>query len=244
MNADIGPSQRRLAVAARAPGLERTAARCSSRRSSPDLAASSSPTARALARLGLTTGSDRTGWRRPTKRSIDVGPALARRVGRRRCCRPPSADYPPLLRESPDAPAVLYVRGDVRILGEPQLAMVGSRNPTAGGRATAREFAAFFARAGHHHHQWTRARHRRRLPRRCAAMRRSHRRRARLRARPDLPARESGARGTHRRQRRAGLGISAGHAAAAGALSAAQSHHRGPEPWHPGGRGGAAIRAR
>ena len=31
---------------------------------------------------------------------------------------------------------------------EPQLAMVGSRNPTAGGRATAREFASFFARAG------------------------------------------------------------------------------------------------
>jgi DNA processing protein len=53
-----------------------------------------------------------------------------------------------LLRESPDAPGVLYVRGDVRILSEPQLAMVGSRNPTAGGRATAREFAMFFANAG------------------------------------------------------------------------------------------------
>ena len=35
-----------------------------------------------------------------------------------------------------------------RCLDEPQLAMVGSRNPTAGGRATAREFAACFARAG------------------------------------------------------------------------------------------------
>ena len=30
----------------------------------------------------------------------------------------------------------------------PQLAMVGSRNPTAGGKSTAREFAAWFARAG------------------------------------------------------------------------------------------------
>jgi DNA processing protein len=59
-----------------------------------------------------------------------------------------SPDYPALLRESPDAPAVLHVRGDLRVLAEPQLAMVGSRNPTAGGRATAREFAAFFARAG------------------------------------------------------------------------------------------------
>src|SRR5689334_23204657 len=39
-------------------------------------------------------------------------------------------EYPAMLRESPDAPAVLYVRGDVRVLSEPQLAMVGSRNPT------------------------------------------------------------------------------------------------------------------
>jgi DNA processing protein len=59
-----------------------------------------------------------------------------------------SPDYPTLLLESPDAPAVLFVRGDIRILAEPQLAMVGSRNPTAGGRATARDFATFFARAG------------------------------------------------------------------------------------------------
>lgn len=59
-----------------------------------------------------------------------------------------SADYPSLLRESPDAPAVLYVQGNLRVLNEPQLSMVGSRNPTAGGRATAREFASFFARAG------------------------------------------------------------------------------------------------
>jgi DNA processing protein len=56
--------------------------------------------------------------------------------------------YPRLLRESPDAPAVLYVRGDVAVLGEPQIAMVGSRSCTAGGRDTAREFAGWFARAG------------------------------------------------------------------------------------------------
>src|SRR3954468_9768408 len=59
-----------------------------------------------------------------------------------------SADYPELLRQSPDAPAVLYVRGDRKALLDPQLAMVGSRNPTAGGRSTAREFASSFARAG------------------------------------------------------------------------------------------------
>ena len=43
---------------------------------------------------------------------------------------------------------MLFVRGNVSALADPQLAMVGSRNPTAGGRATARDFAAFFARAG------------------------------------------------------------------------------------------------
>ena len=43
---------------------------------------------------------------------------------------------------------MLYVRGDVLCLSDPQLAMVGSRNPTAGGKSTAREFAAHFARAG------------------------------------------------------------------------------------------------
>jgi DNA processing protein len=62
------------------------------------------------------------------------------------CARDPA--YPPLLRESPDAPAVLYVLGRPDALSEPQIAMVGSRKPTSGGRATAREFAAWFARAG------------------------------------------------------------------------------------------------
>ena len=43
---------------------------------------------------------------------------------------------------------MLYVRGDPAVLAEPQLAMVGSRNPTAAGRETARAFAGAFARAG------------------------------------------------------------------------------------------------
>jgi len=57
-------------------------------------------------------------------------------------------EYPPLLREISGAPAALYVLGSVRSLAAAQLAMVGSRNPTAGGRSTAHEFAAWFARAG------------------------------------------------------------------------------------------------
>lgn len=56
--------------------------------------------------------------------------------------------YPPALRLFPGMPAVLWLRGDATALATPQLAMVGSRNPTALGASTAREFAAWFARAG------------------------------------------------------------------------------------------------
>jgi DNA processing protein len=59
-----------------------------------------------------------------------------------------SPAYPPLLAQIADAPAVLYVRGDPAALAAPQLAMVGSRSPTASGRRTAQAFAAFLAQAG------------------------------------------------------------------------------------------------
>ncbi len=59
------------------------------------------------------------------------------------------ADYPPLLREISDPPAVLFVSGDRRCLSRPQLAVVGSRNPTAGGVQNASAFAAHLARAGY-----------------------------------------------------------------------------------------------
>ncbi|HEV7633578.1 MAG TPA: DNA-processing protein DprA [Steroidobacteraceae bacterium] len=58
------------------------------------------------------------------------------------------AAFPPQLKEISHAPAVLYGLGKVAALVTPQLAMVGSRNPTAAGRRTAREFAAHFAQAG------------------------------------------------------------------------------------------------
>jgi DNA processing protein len=56
--------------------------------------------------------------------------------------------YPPLLRETADPPALLYVRGDPALLAQPQLAVVGSRNPTPGGCDNARAFAAALGRAG------------------------------------------------------------------------------------------------
>ena len=59
-----------------------------------------------------------------------------------------SAEYPPLLARIPDAPLVLYAEGDVMALCLPQLAIVGSRNPTALGRDTATQFAQHLAQAG------------------------------------------------------------------------------------------------
>jgi DNA processing protein len=59
-----------------------------------------------------------------------------------------SADYPPLLAAIPDAPLVLFVEGTADTLSLPQLAIVGSRNPTQLGRDTARQFAQHLAGAG------------------------------------------------------------------------------------------------
>jgi DNA processing protein len=61
---------------------------------------------------------------------------------------PEDADYPALLGRIPSPPAVLFVVGDASALRERQIAMVGARNPTPGGRATALDFAAQLARAG------------------------------------------------------------------------------------------------
>lgn len=56
--------------------------------------------------------------------------------------------FPPLLRDDPSPPAALFAEGDPDILWQPQVAVIGSRNPTAGGRDNAREFAAELSRRG------------------------------------------------------------------------------------------------
>lgn len=50
--------------------------------------------------------------------------------------------YPPLLRELPDPPLLLYVKGDPDLLRSTQLAVVGSRNPTPMGLELAFQFAS------------------------------------------------------------------------------------------------------
>lgn len=56
--------------------------------------------------------------------------------------------FPPRLAEIADPPVALFVNGDPELLSRPQIAIVGSRNPTPGGIELAREFAAALARAG------------------------------------------------------------------------------------------------
>lgn len=58
------------------------------------------------------------------------------------------ASYPAQLKEIPSPPPVLFVKGNPELLCEPQIAMVGSRNPSNIGLRTAAEFAEALARAG------------------------------------------------------------------------------------------------
>jgi DNA processing protein len=56
--------------------------------------------------------------------------------------------YPLLLKELNDSPLLLFVQGELEVLSQPQLAIVGSRNPTVTGRETAEQFAFCLAQAG------------------------------------------------------------------------------------------------
>lgn len=59
-----------------------------------------------------------------------------------------SPDYPALLRGGAHPPAALFVVGDPNLLWHPQVAVVGSRRPSSGGRDNARQFSRAFGRAG------------------------------------------------------------------------------------------------
>lgn len=57
-----------------------------------------------------------------------------------------SEDYPPLLKQIPDAPLLLYVRGDVKVLSRLAVAIVGTRRPSAYGSSVAHRLAHDLAR--------------------------------------------------------------------------------------------------
>jgi DNA processing protein len=56
--------------------------------------------------------------------------------------------FPASLRTYADCPVALFVAGRIDVLTDPQLAIVGSRNPTAQGRETAYEFAKYLSKQG------------------------------------------------------------------------------------------------
>ena len=59
-----------------------------------------------------------------------------------------SSWYPTLLREIADPPVLLYVQGDAELLQYPQIAMVGSRNPSHYGQEAAFDFAKHLSSSG------------------------------------------------------------------------------------------------
>jgi DNA processing protein len=59
-----------------------------------------------------------------------------------------SDNYPPLLKQIPDPPLLLYVRGDVKVLAQYAVAMVGTRRPTAYGSSVAHRLASDLAQRG------------------------------------------------------------------------------------------------
>lgn len=58
------------------------------------------------------------------------------------------SDYPPLLKEIANPPLLLFMSGDLKLLKLPQIAIVGSRNPTFTGSETAFIFAKELAEIG------------------------------------------------------------------------------------------------
>lgn len=57
-------------------------------------------------------------------------------------------DYPALLKRIPDPPIALWLAGDPNLLFQPQIAIIGSRNPTRGGLDNASAFASYLSQQG------------------------------------------------------------------------------------------------
>lgn len=56
--------------------------------------------------------------------------------------------YPERLKRIDSPPPLLYIQGDPHLLADPQLAIVGSRNPTQSGQDNAYQFAKYLAKQG------------------------------------------------------------------------------------------------
>lgn len=59
-----------------------------------------------------------------------------------------SEAYPSLLRDIPDPPILIYVKGNAQLLSDPQLAVVGSRNASKSAEAIAEDFSKTLSQSG------------------------------------------------------------------------------------------------
>jgi len=119
----------------------------------PDAARLVSASPREMEQLGLPENARKylaaaCSSRPPEAGLIDADLAWLAAGADRRLVPLNSPDYPPLLAQTSGAPLALYVRGALGALQLPQLAIVGSRNPTASGRETAFAFARHLAGCG------------------------------------------------------------------------------------------------
>ncbi len=95
--------------------------------------------------IGPETAAAIAGW----EKTSDLAGEL-RRIERFGCRVLIESDdeYPPLLREIPDPPIVLYIRGSLRPADRQGIAVVGSRGATEYGHSTARRLSFQLAQAG------------------------------------------------------------------------------------------------
>ena len=108
-----------------------------------------------VAELVARAGSVVAAWEAyPKKISRTGGPvdweaefALAKKFGVA-IVTPADEGYPRRLREAPGAPLALYVKGDIKALSKPLIAMIGTRRATAYGRDVANRLSHDLARAG------------------------------------------------------------------------------------------------
>ena len=110
------------------------------------MSALAAATTRDLTRHGLSEEAA-AAIARPDEKQIEAGLQWLSQPHHHLLCWDDDA-YPALLRRINGPPAALFIDGDPGCLWQPQIAVIGSRNPTAGGLDHARDFATTLARQG------------------------------------------------------------------------------------------------
>ena len=101
---------------------------------------------RELARLGL-SGDAIAAISKPDEKKLESDLKWLSRPNHHLLCWDDES-YPALLKRISSPPAALFIDGDPGCLWQPQIAIIGSRNPTAGGLEHARDFSTTLARQG------------------------------------------------------------------------------------------------